>query len=196
MDGTHFGALTRLIASGPSRRDVVRGLAGVGLGLGAARLPDFAAAKKKKRKPKKPKPNEYGCLDVGKACSGDSTKCCSGICEGSKPKKGKADKSRCVAHDVSICKVEFDFCTTGSSHVCNPNNVFCQCVVTTGNAPFCGDFTGGAEPLCRDCSRDTDCEAEFGAGAACVVMAGICGEFCEETGGTACLPICKVPPEM
>ena len=44
MDQQHFPAWTRSVRSVPSRRDVVRALAGAGLGLGALRLPDAGAA--------------------------------------------------------------------------------------------------------------------------------------------------------
>jgi hypothetical protein len=64
-------------------------------------------------------------------------------------------------------------------------------VLTTGNAPFCGDYTGfPGNDLCRDCSQDSDCQEEFGPGAACVVYAGLCGETCPDT-GTACVPACN-----
>jgi hypothetical protein len=42
-------ALTRSVIGGPSRRDVLRGLIGAGLGVGAARLPAGAAAGKTRR---------------------------------------------------------------------------------------------------------------------------------------------------
>ena len=48
-----------------------------------------------KKKNKKPKNNAFGCLNVGQACNGKNDKCCSGICDGKKPKKGKKDKSKC-----------------------------------------------------------------------------------------------------
>jgi hypothetical protein len=44
---------------------------------------------------------------------------------------------------------------------------------------------------CRTCARDTDCHAEFGAGAACVFLGGECyAVLCPDTGGTACIPPC------
>jgi hypothetical protein len=106
-------ALGRTLTRLPSRRDVLRGLAGSGLGLVTIRLPDAIAAKKKRnRKDKKPKlqRNLYGCVDVGKACRGNNANCCSDLCEGKKPRRGQKDKSRCLAHNVLDCPPGWDGC--------------------------------------------------------------------------------------
>jgi hypothetical protein len=193
MNQNRFAAVTRALISVPSRRHLLRGLAGAGFGLSLVRLPHAAAAKKKRKRKKKAKkatPNSFGCLNVGQPCQGDSAQCCSGICEGTKPKKGKPDKSRCVAHDTGICQVAMDVCTTGKDAICNIQNPNCQCYRTTGNAGFCGDVSSGLLNLCRDCSQDTDCEEEFGLGAACVALGGICESVCSDTGGTVCMPAC------
>lgn len=190
MNQQRFPALTRALIGMPSRREVLRGLAGAGLGSVSVRHQDAAEAKKKrKHKTKKPQPNAFGCLDVGQPCAGNSATCCSGICDGVKPRKGKKDTSRCVGHDAGICKAGSDLCTTGVLHLCSAN-VNCLCLTTTGNAGFCGDVTDGGDKLCRDCDRDTDCEEEFGPGAACVVFEGACEEICASTGRTACMPPC------
>ena len=42
---------------------------------------------------------------------------------------------------------------------------------TTGKASFCGDPDTEA---CAACTRDTDCEAMLGAGAACIYCAAVC----------------------
>jgi hypothetical protein len=199
VDQHHFAVLTRSLTNLPTRRDLLRGLASAGIGLQALRLSDAVEAKKRKKrkknnKKKKSRPvvNQYGCLDVGQPCGGNSALCCSGICEGTAPKKGKQDTSRCVAHNTSICTPTLNICTTGTEGVCNQSNLNCHCTVTTGNAGFCGDYSLGALNLCRVCSRDTDCQAEFGAGAACVVFEGICATYCPATRGTACMPACAV----
>jgi hypothetical protein len=194
MHQHHSPALTRFLTSIPSRRDILRGLAGAGLGLGSLGLQNAGEAKKKgkrkpKKKPKKPKPNAFGCLDVGKPCGGDDGNCCSGICEGVKPKKGKKDKSRCIGHNAGICKVDFDLCSTGSFHLCSSTNPLCACLLTTGNAAFCADASLGLTQLCRDCRQDADCQEEFGPGAACLVTGGVCESSCPDT-GTACMPPC------
>jgi hypothetical protein len=188
MDSTRFDDFTRSLAG--SRRSLVSG----GLAVVAGRLGLSGANAKKKRKKKgkkarKPQPNAFGCLDVGQPCNGDGTQCCSGICEGTKPKKGKPDKSRCVAHDAAICRgPDSDTCTTGVAHACNSSNFSCGCLLTTGNAGFCG----GPGSTCRVCSKDADCQEEFGSGAACIVFGGICDVNCPESGGTACVPPCPV----
>jgi hypothetical protein len=78
-----FEHLTRTISTMLSRRAI----AGT-LGLGALNLPGLVEAKKKRKKKKKIKKNQFGCVDVGKFCTDDG-QCCSGICQGKKPKKGR-----------------------------------------------------------------------------------------------------------
>lgn len=150
------------------------------LALGLAGSSDLAEARKKrkrrKNKNRKRNPslerNAFGCVDVGLPCRGDGTNCCSGLCEGSAPKAGKKDASRCVAHDVGGCLENADFCT-GLSPVCGTEGV---CFRTTGNASFCGN-----NAICTTCTKDTDCEPDFGPGAACIVCPARCPE-----GGTLC----------
>jgi hypothetical protein len=158
MDDAHFDRLTR--------RYVLGGLAAA-LGLGTARLPDVAHARKRK----KVKFNAFGCVDVGRFCK-KAGQCCSGICQGKKGKK------KCRAHDADIC-------SSGDGNAfCNPdspNPVACTtstgngvCRTTTGNAGFCVE--GGD---CFPCTKDAECVPFCGAGAACFACAG-----CPE--GTAC----------
>ena len=60
MTGNRFAAMVRAMTSLPTRRDVPRAFAGAGLGWGAARLPEFARAKKRRNtSPRKPKPNGH-----------------------------------------------------------------------------------------------------------------------------------------
>lgn len=191
-----FDGLTRSLAQ--SRRSLLGGaLALTGGRLGIA---DSAAGNKRqkkrngKKKPRKLVLNQYGCVDVGQPCRGDSTNCCSGICEGVAPRKGKPDRSRCVAHNVSVCGPGSDLCSTGKASICNGSEPYRLCTLTTGNAGFCADFSPyldagtDASFFCRDCSRDTDCQAEFGPGAACVVYGGVCSVSCGHAGSIACMP--------
>jgi hypothetical protein len=50
MDQQQFSAWKRAVSGAPSRRDLLRGLAGAGLGLTALQLPDVVAARNKKAK--------------------------------------------------------------------------------------------------------------------------------------------------
>jgi hypothetical protein len=192
MDQSVFDDVTRALAS--SRRSLLGGmlaLAGGWLGDSGAEAGSKRKRKPKKPKPTRPKPNTHGCLNVGQPCNGDSAACCSSICEGSKPKKGKPDKSRCVAHDAGICRTESDICSGGGEVFCDTGNDSCACVVTTGNATFCGQFRGmPPEKFCSECSRDSDCEDEFGRGAACIVYSRKCNSLCPGA-GTACVPACR-----
>jgi hypothetical protein len=211
MDINHLAALYRALAisAAPtrSRRGLLAGLtngllAVLPLALGSA---DAAAKNKKKGRkknkhktppspPQSPSPpppdfNAYGCLDVGQPCQGDSTLCCSGVCQGSAPAPGQPDTSVCVAHNAGICFADADICSVGAQVKCNPSNPSCTCLLTTGNAGFCGDLTH-IDESCRLCSSDLDCQAEFGAGAACVVLGGACTAICAATVRTACVRPC------
>jgi hypothetical protein len=193
VDGYRFEALIRTLTGGASRRGLLGGLASAAAGFAMARFPDEIEAKKKrKRKNRKPKlkRNEFGCVDVGGKCLGNDANCCSGICDGKKPKRGKKDTSACIAHDNGVCFPENDTCTVGANVPCNPDNTGCFCALTTGNAGFCGNFTIVDGAGCRECSRDTDCQEDLGPGAACVFLGGICSSICATTGRTACIRPC------
>jgi hypothetical protein len=177
LDVPQFDGLTRAIASESSRRRVLLGLAGGIIGIG----PDWQAGSveaKKGKKKRRPPFNEFGCLNVGVRCR-NGGQCCSGLCSGKKPKKGKKRKKRCQGHDATNCpggQIEASCgginqpcaTTAGTPGVCN---------TTTGNAAFCG--AGGD---CFPCHRDADCVDSCGAGAACI----LCSGKCDEVGGTAC----------
>lgn len=169
MDDSRFDAWTR------RRFGLAAGGAAAALLGRALLLPSPAGARKKSRK--KLELNSFGCVDVGKPCRGRDVKCCSGICQGKKPKKGEKDRSRCVAHHVLGCEADEDFCA-GVIVMCGTNGT---CVRTTGKASFCG--AGGP---CQACRKDKDCEADHGPGAACTVCPhcdGING-----SSGTGCVP--------
>src|SRR4051794_29301536 len=123
------------LSSLPSRREVLRGLASIGLGLTVHGAEDAVARKgrhkKRQKRPKQKTPlpppplpfNEFGCLAVGQPCQGDSTLCCSGICD--------PGTSTCMAHNIGICFADTDPCTTGMPFPCtpnpNPNDLACSC---------------------------------------------------------------------
>jgi hypothetical protein len=203
MDLAH---VARSLASVPSRRNLLRALAGSSLAAAASwRLRSRGVAardhhgqkrrnnrKNKQQRTKIPLPvNRFGCLDVGQPCRGNSANCCSGICQGGRPKKGRPDSSVCVAHDAIGCTPEMDICSSDVATPCNPSNPGAFCTLTTGNAGYCADLplttAGATSGDCRTCGRDTDCQAEFGPGSACVVFGGACAGACDATGGTACV---------
>src|SRR5687768_235577 len=86
LNGHHFDDLIRSLFA--SRRSLLSG----GLALAAGWFGVFDATAKNKRK-KKSQKNAFRCLNVGQKCAGKNGKCCSGICNGKKPKKGKKDRS-------------------------------------------------------------------------------------------------------
>jgi hypothetical protein len=199
VDGIRFDALTRALSLQPTRRGLAVGVVGAALGLMNSRLGGTVDARQRQKgkKPRKPKRNAYGCLDVGKPCRGKDRLCCSGVCKGQKPEKGKKDTSRCVAHDVRNCSPQRELCHTGIplQSLCSSPSIDAVCFRTTGNASFCGIAAGfSGEANCRKCRKDTDCEKlGFPKGSACVVIAG--GKCVDEatcagvndSEGTACV---------
>jgi hypothetical protein len=180
MDGSRLDILARSLTDSSSRRGILRGLAAA-LGLQAAHASDGTDARKKRKKRRQPKPNAFGCLNVGQPCGGNDDRCCSGICQGKKPKQGEKDKNRCVAHDTGGCQAgqqepfcdgDIVACTTSTSTTRNG-----VCATTTGNAGYCV-FTA----TCSPCRKDADCRPVCGRGAACVKCAN-----CIEDGGTRCV---------
>ena len=159
MDAGRFDAVICSLGAASSRRSVLAGIA-------AAFVVAGEAGAKKKPKPVR---NAFGCVDGGGLCFGKDGLCCSGRCQGKQPKKGKRDKRRCVTHDASTCQAGDDACNVAivacTTTQGNPSG---ECLKTTGNAPFCT----AAQISCRQCTKDDDCVAKCGAGAACVQCNG------------------------
>ena len=174
MDQHQFATLTRSLTRTPSRRDVLRGVASAGLALGLTRLPNAAEARKKRRKTKakSPKPNAFGCLEVGDACK-SAARCCSGVCA------GKQGKRMCRAHNTGTCKQD------GVLTPCN-NRTTCGCFRTTAGSDVCAGLFGPS--ACAVCQRDADClELGFPSGSACGLSAIPC-----EGGMMACYVPCGI----
>lgn len=162
MSDSRFDRLTRRLSATPTRRGVLLGLA-ASLGLAVTRMPRAVTAKNKHKK--KLKRNQYGCVDAGGNCQGRDNVCCSGICDGKKPKKGKKDRSRCVAHHEGACTLAQDSCANDDPTPCHPDLPY-FCLRTTGKAAYCG---WNPAPACLTCRNDADCEQTLGPDAACVV---------------------------
>jgi hypothetical protein len=179
----------RALMHAPSRRHILRGLAGAGLALGIVRQREIAKAKKKRKRKKnnkKAKRNAFGCVSVGGFCKNDG-QCCSGICQ------GKKDKRKCKAHGTGTCDQEGPgICSTPNPALILCNSAECACVRTTAGSNFCFDIAYEAANDCADCQTDADCEAlGFPPGSACAPFAQgeICaGASCE--GGMACVTPC------
>lgn len=169
MDGSRFDLLARALATRSARRSVTR-LVAVAAGLASGRVVATAQAKGKK----KPTPNAYGCLSVGQPCKGKDALCCSGLCQGKKPKKGKKDKRKCAARNSGGCVSAQDSCAVDKNVPCLSNGV---CTRTTGEGNSCARLGVGE---CMACAKDADCLL-WGPGAACIVCPASCG-----TTTTAC----------
>lgn len=161
----------------PSRRDLLRSLASLGLGFGIVGRAEPGAARKRRHKHKKKKrkirKNLFGCVDVGRACE-NAGQCCSGICA------GKQGKKTCQVHNQGACQAGQDVCKEPPVNNCvTTTGLDGQCTITTGHAGYCG-ITG----VCAPCRRDVDCDPISGPGAACIVCA-----LCPDTLGFACAGI-------
>jgi hypothetical protein len=171
MDTAYFDHLTRSLGTATSRRAILLRLVAAALSLATvSRFLDQATAKKKKRR--KLERNAFGCVNVGGKCRGKDANCCSGICQGKKPRKGKKDKSHCVAHDTGTG------CQAGQRNQnCGGSDVLCTtstghsgiCETTTGNAPYCMSSLA-----CVPCAKDVDCQPHCGPQAACVPCSYYC----------------------
>jgi hypothetical protein len=173
MDQNQFVELTRALRARPSRRLVLRALAGAGAGFAAWPPPESGRAKRKRKPPLRL--NAFGCVDVGQPCRGSDANCCSGICQGKKPKKGEKDKSRCIAHDTGGCPAGYAPCSTPHVSCTTQAGADGFCATTTGNAGYCTTGTGGE---CFPCAKDADCREVCGPAAACIACQGC------EGGGT------------
>jgi hypothetical protein len=156
-----FAAPLRALQDGTAtRRSVACGLAGLLVAAGFPSGSGGAPAKnRRKRKRRHPPVNEFGCRDVGVACTG-ADRCCSGVCA------GKRGKKRCQAHDTGGCELAQDSCS-GTNFACTTttgNPGFCH--VTTGNAPYCA-----LDGVDAECTKDADCVPFCGPLAACAVCA-------------------------
>jgi hypothetical protein len=140
--------------------------------LGALARGDTAAKKRRKRKKPPLVFNQFGCVDAGNPCRGNDALCCSGICEGKKPKKGRKDRRRCAAHDTGGCPVGHAPCTTPHTACTTSAGLTGFCATTTGNAAYCTTGTGGE---CFPCTRDADCRQVCGMAAACITCLGCAG---------------------
>jgi hypothetical protein len=75
MDQIRLAALRQWMTPRPSRRDVVRGLARAGLGLGIARLPDLVEAKKKRKRKNKHKHAKDPCQQQAQCAAAITAYC-------------------------------------------------------------------------------------------------------------------------
>jgi hypothetical protein len=190
VDQNRFDPLAHAVGGVPSRRAILRHVAGVGFGLGSAGLPIVAATKrqrKAKRRNAKIELNAYGCVNVGDFCR-NAGQCCSGLC------KGKKRRKRCRAHDSEGCEAgaTSGLCAVGLQDVACTTSRGAPgiCYTTTGNAGICAVAHGDAR-LCRECAEDVECQALFGPGAACVPCPGDCPAT-----GTRCVTPDPNPPGL
>jgi hypothetical protein len=161
--------VTRALRRLPSRRDILRGIVGTGIGLGALRHPNAAAAKKKRRKKKKPPPSLSPTSPAAtcapkcgrKQCGQDG---CGGSC------------GECAADQV---------CATGTC--CTPAGPEVSCTTECGFSEGCPRHCGMVPD--RNCHRPVaDCTCPSGqqclSNGACAIDCAISNDcplgcFCQ-----------------
>src|SRR5215217_810785 len=147
MDEPHGLAWTRLLRQAPSRRDIVRGFAGAGLGLNGLRLAGGVAAKKKRRKKRRARTvpvvqcirncdqricGSDGCGGSCGSCATDQV-CASGRCESSCPSGQKVCRDACIPNNQC--------CTNDDCPAANPTCCGGVCVnaqIDERNCGICG----------------------------------------------------------
>jgi hypothetical protein len=171
LEDHRFDAITLALSAGsPSRRHLLRGVAGGALGAALARfglaVEPAAAAK---------------CAGNNKACKRGS-QCCSGICR----------KKKCkLAPQQGTCTIRQDACEQGGigfGPKCN-GVANCECIVTKTGAAFCRQI---GEASCIACTNDQDCEVQLAPNAKCIQKRDLCvASPCGPEGGdTFCAAPC------
>ncbi len=171
MDRNSAATLTRYVTGLPNRRDVVRGLLGVGLGISVPGIPEVDGRKKGKPRKKKPKKPQKPCA----ACQ----RRINGRCIGAEP-----DGARCG---------ECGFCLSGE---CTPGMFICAdpCMACDATAR-CRLRKADDAPCLRHgkclkgiCNQRPTCEP---AGTECTVVDG---EVDPECCAACCSGACRSIP--
>ena len=170
MDGKRIDRLAQAMASGTSRRTVMRALAAGALGLLGLGSAGRAAAT-----------HGGSCRHNDAPCRSGS-QCCSGRCIG--PTR---DKRTCRhAAGQGTCTIERNSCPAdGDPFACGTeNSVTCRCYVRANGASYCGR----SQTWCHACDSDIDCVEFLGQGEARCVR-----DCCPSGTGTACTLPCPNP---
>jgi hypothetical protein len=171
MDDSRFDRLARRLGNVLPLQVVRRGALGLAL---AGFLPSLAVARRRRKRKRKPLLlNEFGCVPVGQPCKGNGENCCSGICEGSPPRKGNPDRSRCAGHHAGNCQPGSPLGTKCTTHAGESG----VCTTTTGAAGYCARIGGCSDEPCR---KDADCGSGLPYGSRACVRDPSC------PGGTSC----------
>lgn len=174
MDERRFDALARILGMPGSRRLALRGIAGITIAAGLARLGLAGVA--------------ADCKQAGQTCD-KNKECCKGLdCKGGKCARGRGkqrcDKSRCArgeqclkGHDGSICCPALKVC----GKTCCPPDRVCVCLKPP---PF--DPPTDPNDLCRCICADG--YEEDGNGA-CVCPFPCGDDCCEKEDGEECCAV-------
>lgn len=176
MDADRFDALTRSLTSPEtSRRRLLTGLAGSALGALAVALgvADAGATHTGCRHPGKP------CVRNGQCCSGRCSSRGVCLCPSGTTRVG----GRCELIGGS-CPAGANTCTIVDVR-CGTSGGNCACYEDRALTSRCLD---GANFVCVNCRRNSDCEASTGVGSACIPLIGDCATACATA--TACVGPC------
>jgi Cys-rich repeat protein len=184
MDSDRFDGLVRSFGQSRSRRQMLRGLAGIAA-VGALALGEREADAGKLRNGGSPCTRGRQCKtgtcvgDPGQkvcTCSKKYPKCTSGTCQG-----GTCAPPVCPAGSAYYCATQTTSCPLSPSCNCATDiqgNAACAKFGTVDS--FCPSVTTGSE-----CAQNADC----GAGFVCIKVPPGCFN-CGTEGGTSCEPVC------
>jgi hypothetical protein len=210
MDQHLLPALAHVLSSIPSRRDVLRGLAGTGLGLAALRTPDTGEAKKRKHKKNKPCPpckkrkkgKCKGALPDGTPCPDGA--CQRGACQPTDPCPGQRScEGACIPTDQCCTQEDCPatgglFCCDGlctnekqdAGSDCNQASECCSnyCRTTSVGLKRCAITCRG-----KECSLDSECCRGFSCASGHCGRCFDSGEGCA-SGADCCFSACTTNP--
>jgi hypothetical protein len=201
MDQHFFSTWTRSLRGVPSRRDVVRSLAGAGLGLGALRLSDAASAKNKKKGKKKRKkkvqqrctPNctDRTCGNDG--CGGSCGACGTNqVCRGGTccvpESRGATCAGRCGTR-INNCGQPVACATCAAGQTCLSNG---SCAIVCAGQPDCSGSCGCSNPSVEGAQH---CIGDFVRPEVRCTSTTECpsGSHCQELapGVGVCISVCR-----
>jgi hypothetical protein len=186
MEDHRFDALTRSMASGGSRRSMLKGLLGLGAAVASVRGTEAARRPTPTPKPVRCPGNQSWdgascvCPDGQTACGPEcctpgvsvccDNACCTGTCHGEEiccPTVTILCGDSCIAGD---CCVDED---CGPNGTCTLETHTCVCIPDCEGSTCGSDGCGGT---CGDCPRDQICN-----GGACECISGhLCNADCQE----------------
>jgi hypothetical protein len=187
MDQHPLTTLTRTLKHLPTRRDVVRGLAGAGLGLSALRISDLTEAKKGKRNKKhkrrscKPNCHDRSCGNDG--CGGSCGACVADqICHGGTCCTPQRPAATCVGRCgawPNNCGQSVSCAMCPANALCLPSGSCANVCVTPTDCPMFNCACANSVEGLRHCVN--------GSSLSCTAMVQACTTTADCPVGASCI---------